>query len=361
MNFRPDRFDLPEHNEIWWSMHCFRQLERPPDLLIFGSSLMLAVTNNGDATYLKQPLDGALHHQSFCLEENLSRHLKKPIRSYSFAVGGQMASDAYAIERTMIDKANRPQLVVWGIAPRDLVDAAFDGAASSDTARYMNKIAGAQIIPPGHRSLPAYIDKAISRLSYLYQMRTDFVCVKQNFLRELRKGLEKIAKPASLPFFQKALDQGGEPPQEIEIGDRIIGVCTHYPETIKDNTREYRKRYNPFKLKTLIEQASYLERFLSLNRELGSRVVLVNMPLTAQNQQLMPIGLYDSYLSELRLLASKYGAEVLDLNSPSIFSSKEFFDTAHLNGLGGEKLARLLSSHLNQTWPNKAQAKDQCR
>ena len=363
VNFRPDRFDLPEHNQIWWSVNGFRHLDHPPDILIFGSSLMISVTNDGDAAFLKQPLDSAVHHSSICLEQHLSQSLKVPISSYSFAVGGQMASDVYAIEKTLVDVAHHPRVIIWGIAPRDLVDAAFDGPSSSDTARYMNKIANARIIPPDHRSLPGYIEGALRNVSYLFRTRTDLNCLKQNCLRQSRTNIENIANKLSPPLFRKSLSLNGEPPQEIEIGDSITPVCSAYPSTIKDNTEEYKKRYNPFKMKHFIEQASYLEKVLSTSKHLSTRVVLVNMPLTSENMRLMPAGVYDSYLSEVRYLAGKYDADVLDLNGAKLFPKQDFSDTAHLNGLGGEKLAKMVAKHLGQYWPKEStpQVKAQCR
>src|SRR6516162_7820054 len=80
-NFHPDPFDLPEHNQIWWTVKGFKELDRIPDILIFGSSLVLSVTNDGDAVYLQQPVDSALHPSSICLEENLTRKLHTPVSS----------------------------------------------------------------------------------------------------------------------------------------------------------------------------------------------------------------------------------------------------------------------------------------
>ncbi len=53
-----------------------------------------------------------------------------------------MASDVYAIAANFVTPQVKPRLIIWGIAPRDLLDAAFPGAVTSDTAQYMNKIAG---------------------------------------------------------------------------------------------------------------------------------------------------------------------------------------------------------------------------
>lgn len=351
-NFHPDPYELPEHNYIWWAVKGFRELKQTPDILIFGSSLVLAATNNGDAAYLQQPLDAVLHHRSVCLEDGLSGRYHHPLKTYSFAIGGQMASDVYAIDKTLVDGKHRPKVVVWGIAPRDFIDAAFDGPYSSDTARYMNKIANEQVIPPAHQSIPSFIEAALSQVSALFKMRTDLLSSEQAFIRQTRPIRDKIPNQWSLNLACKHYKYGPELSQHLEIGDWIIPVCRSYTTKLKDNSAEYSLRYNPFKIKVLKEQLAYLEKFLRLNQEAGTRVVLLNMPLTNENMALMPKGVYDYYLSEIKRVADAYHADLFDFNNGVFFSRKEFADTVHLNGLGGEKLALLTCNFLGQRLKN---------
>ena len=111
-----------------------------------------------------------------------------------------------------------------------------------------------------------------------------------------------------------------------------------------DNTKEYLTRYNPFKPKTFVAQRNYLEKFLEQQNNLGVKVLLVNMPLTGVNMSLLPGPTYETYLYTLKALAKKYNADVLDLNGDPRFNQSDFFDTAHLNGRGGQKFIEVLSS-----------------
>lgn len=347
VSFHPDRFDWPAHADIWWTVRGFKELKHPPDILMFGSSLMLSVTNCAEATYLGRPIDRTLHHRSHCLEDTLAKKGQAKVESYSFANGGQMASDAYAIEKALVDRHNRPKLIVWGVAPRDFVDSAFNGPLSSDTARYMNKIAGYPIIESTHRSLTGYLEQFFMKISFLFQNRADLVCVAHNLQRELRSVISSygVIRPSAIKRKQLELSQATA--DDVEIGDAIVLPINSYSEKLIDNTKEYRVRYNPFKPRTFNEQLFYLEKFLSFNRSFGINVALVNMPLTGINLALMPDGVYERYLSQMQKIAKGYGAAFIDLNNGDIFTQKEFSDSAHLNGLGGIKLARLVADQLS--------------
>jgi hypothetical protein len=342
VTFHPDLYALPQHSYIFWAVKGFRALKRTPDILIFGSSLMVAVTDQGDATYLKHPVDAALHHRSVCLEDALARKTGVPVSTYSFAIGGQMASDVYAIERTLIGEQQPPKVIVWGIAPRDFLDAAFDGPYSSDTARYMNRIAQAPIIPEDHHSLPGYIEKALSKVSAIFRWRTDLAQIGGNVWRKWLSGNDTAASnKTGSPDLQPSLHQ-----LSLEIGDCIVPACTELPTNIRDNSAEYQKRYNPFKPKTLKSQLEYLDKFLTLNERLGVKVVLINMPLTQRNMAIMPNGAYTQYLDGVTKLARLHGSQLINWNDAGSFTTKDFSDFVHLTGLGGEKFVALLGTKL---------------
>jgi len=132
---------------------------------------------------------------------------------------------------------------------------------------------------------------------------------------------------------------------DIEIGEWLIGSNGKPSTELKDNTHEYYLRYNPFKPKTFNNQVSYFEKFLQKQQKLRVKVVLVNIPLTEKNMKLLPPSSYAKYILAMNSLATKYGATIVDLNRDPNFSTSDFFDTAHLNGFGSEKLFQVLSTH----------------
>lgn len=364
--YRVDRFDLPERSFIWWAVKEYRELQKAPDILLFGSSLMLAAVNEGDATHYKKLVDTAKHHSSIYLQYLLNKTYGRDVSNYCFAIGGQMASDVYAIAANFVDNNRKPRLIVWGIAPRDLVDAAFPGAATSDTAHYMNKIAGKALIAEDRRTFNSVIDQFLQKVLYIYKIRESILSNLKQVGRAYeanitqwvsaithKKTEDSIFPPGRQKMLRELMNPRDGNMGDIEIGEWLIGPNGAPSITLKDNTHEYLARYNPFKLKTFASQRAYLEKFLQQQKELGVKVLLVNMPLTVVNMSLLPPETYETYIYTVKLLAQKYGAEVLDLNGDARFPQSYFFDTAHLNGLGAERFIEVLSTDKRLVEPDK--------
>ncbi len=357
LEFNLDPFKIPERSFIWWAVKDYRELKQAPDILLFGSSLMLAAVNEGDATHYKELVDTAKHHYSSYLAQLLQDRYGLPISNFCFAIGGQMASDVYAISTNFVRQNYKPRMIIWGIAPRDLLDAAFPAAISSDTAHYMNKIAGKDIICEDRKTLNSLVDHLLRNVLFIYRARDNFLSLSKQVIRKLQirqsawigsLEISKSGNAAPPPGRQKMLRELMNPRDgtmgDIEVGEWLIGANAEPSKTLKDNTKEYLTRYNPFKPKTFAAQRNYLEEFLRRENDLGVKVLLVNMPLTGVNMSLLPEASYETYLYVVKSLAKKYNAEVLDLNSDPRFNQSDFFDTAHLNGLGSQKFIEILST-----------------
>jgi hypothetical protein len=366
LEFHSDPFNIPERSFIWWAVKDYRDLSKAPDIMMFGSSLILAAVNEGDATHYRKLVDTATHHYSTYLSELLKRRHNYDISNFCFAIGGQMASDVYAIANNFVSKGYKPRVIVWGIAPRDLIDSAFPGATTSDTARYMNKIAGKDIVEEDRKTLNSTIDQFLRKYLFLYRVRDNFLSDLKYAMRQLQvKQAQWIASlktpnaenATPPPGRQKMLRELMNPRDgtmgDIEVGEWLIGANAEPSKILKDNTAEYLVRYNPFKSKTFVAQRSYFEKFLQQQKECGVKVLLVNMPLTGVNMSLLPAATYDTYLYTVKSLAKRYNAEILDLNGDPRFKQSDFFDTAHLNGLGSEKFIEVLSTDSRLAVPTK--------
>jgi hypothetical protein len=139
-----DRVAAPEKSAVWWAYKNWREQSRKPDVVLLGSSLMIAAQNDCDATFYDQTFDAVKHFHSQYLESKLSQTAHHPVTTASFVIGGQMATDAYAIIKTILSDttsgASGARIVVWGIAPRDFIDATFGRPEDTETVRLMNRI-----------------------------------------------------------------------------------------------------------------------------------------------------------------------------------------------------------------------------
>lgn len=345
--YHPDPYQSPNRSWAWWAVQDLRA-QKNTDVAIFGSSLMLAVLNDGDSTYVNKPFDAVTHHRAFYLEHLLEEKLHKPVSTASLAIGGQMASDVYALTTTLFTRNPKPSAIVWGIAPRDFLDSSFTNPDSSETVRYMNKVSGStDVLSTKRRILWDRIQNIADGSFYLYGKRGDLVAstlpYAKSAIHQVRPDadLETVRTPS--PLLSYAMKNLPE-----DNGVDQWRVTPYSPSKVfSDNTAEYMMRYHPFRPKVLETQLSYFEKFLAFAKQEAIAVTLVNMPLTADNLKLLPPGSYDQYLSGVKAIATKYGAQCLDFNDQKTFPRSEFADTVHLNGLGGKHFFELVSAQMN--------------
>jgi hypothetical protein len=349
--FHPDRYSSINRSWTWWTVKGFRQNQAPVDVAVFGSSLMLAALNGSDALFTNTTFDAIDHHQAEYFNHLLRAKLGRPIRSFSFAIGGQMASDVFAMATTLFQSHNQPSVILWGIAPRDFLDATFKHPNYTETVRYINKIANVNVLGE-RKSFWETVEDFLGQVIYLYGKRHDVVIVQQQLCQAFLKRLALLPKSDRIQApFELIKIAMVTLPEDVVPGEFVVKPHEPNREIYTDNSKEYIQRYNPFAPKTLKQQLAYLEKFLNFARSRGIKVCLVNMPLTEDNMNLLPKGAYSAYLCGVERTAAKYGATVLDVNKKGVFNKSEFFDPVHVTALGGMKLFRLIA---NQDWQNLA-------
>jgi hypothetical protein len=109
-------------------------------------------------------------------------------------------------------------------------------------------------------------------------------------------------------------------------------------ERWNNSVKEYKGRYKEIAEKDHSLQMGFLARNLKNLRERGVKVVLVNMPLTKKNLEILPSGFYASYQKEIKDVADMPGVKFVDLGNCSDFNDDDYWDTTHLNHVGGRKL-----------------------
>uniref|UniRef100_UPI003F5254AF hypothetical protein n=1 Tax=Clostridium thermobutyricum TaxID=29372 RepID=UPI003F5254AF len=89
----------------------------------------------------------------------------------------------------------------------------------------------------------------------------------------------------------------------------------------KNSAKEYKARYRDIENKDLTVQMGFLQKTLAVCKARDIKVVLVNMPLTDINRELMPASFYSDFRNRLKKLAEQNGnAEFVDLGDASEFN-----------------------------------------
>jgi hypothetical protein len=75
-------------------------------------------------------------------------------------------------------------------------------------------------------------------------------------------------------------------------------------------------------------------------------VVVVNMPLTKNNRDLLDKSIYEKYMSSVSEIAQKHHSPFIDMDNSNQFTLSDFYDSTHLNEAGGKKLFAALAERI---------------
>lgn len=306
----------------------FEALKQKPDVILLGSSLVMFPFWAMDAAEKKNIDDIFHYHGSEALKKQLKAAGCGQENIYSLAVFGQMASDAYLMTSEFVKGDKTPKVIIYGIAPRDF----HDHSLSSPMATFsFQKIVNLSNFPNyASAFLPDFEKKAdwlAMHLCYFYgkrwrlQMETDKAINKVYSTLGIANPLDSAATKSD------TATKGGGFNLEGSTEDRW-----------NNSVKEYQGRYKEITEKDHSLQMSFLARTLNNLRERGVKVVLVNMPLTKRNLEILPQGFYASYQKEIAKVADMPGVKLVDLGDSKDFDDNDYWDTTHLNHVGGHKL-----------------------
>lgn len=309
-----------------------------PSVALIGSSLPMAAFGKYDRLSgkagLKSDSDVELrtYLESTYFASLLNSHYGRHDQVSNLTCAGCMASDAYVISQALLDKKKTPEIIIYGIAPRDFQD------------NCMPKIGQSPIfeVIPGwvtwgdlfqFRGSPAEgLQRFFSCLSDFYRSRRKYRDVSVGLFSEWINHPQTLFACASLR---------AEPKAEASVCNvpavaRASGNESDKPVSKDEDLKMYERRYQPFNGERFGQEREYFERLLKACATRYVRLILVRMPLTAENAALIPAELsrrFDETLAE----AVKSGrASVIDMNS-GIFVPADFVDSAHLNEIGSKK------------------------
>ena len=302
----------------------FYALKQRPSIVLLGSSLMMFPFWSLDRDLDPSLPDIFHHHVSRALEGKLSEQGWKNPCVFSFAIFGQMLSDAYIYLSEFLKGDRKPDWIIYGIAPRDFSD--HDLSAPTATMTFKRLVGLENLGKYASLYLPGWQDKA------------DFVAAHACFFYGKRWRLQQeVQKAVNKVYGVLGLDQSacGAAANETRPGFVLDGS----PEfRWQSSTNEYGRRYRNIDGKDLDVQMGFLDRLLSLCQERGIKVILINMPLTEKNRSLLPAGFYAGFRARIAKAADRPGIKLLDLGESPEFVRGDYWDTAHLNHSGARKL-----------------------
>lgn len=341
---------------------------RKSNVLVLGTSLITAVNHRLSQT--QQSLSQtAIGHRSppgtaSVLEADLNRVLRATQSKETLsmtAVPGSMLTDQLLILENIIGHGKKPELLVLTVAPRDFIDNENKSARNSPVTRVFFFLSRNQNYFP-HSLSPADIGTCLEgHKTFIDLLRTDI-------LRKAKRETCRITgHPDSLwtatnTDFRKDLKEEREKAEAAQQNNSSKIDTTTLPEfgrkniatALKEDLELYRKRYLPFNSALMERQLSAYDQFLQRAKQENIRVVLLFMPVSRPNSDLLPARVLSELKSRVFARAKQDGVAAYDLDQEVVKQTgsamvlDDFVDSVHVNKAGAEKLIGPISNLIAQ-------------
>lgn len=306
------------------TVNDFNNTKQKPNIVLLGSSLMMFPFWSMDKAYDPVTTSDIFHHHGARVFENKIKEVGgfNDPHIFSFAIFGQMVSDAFIYVNEFLSKERAPEFLIYGIAPRDFSDHDLSSPMATNTFKRLVNLDN--LAPYASLYLPGFQDKiefVMSRLCYFYKNRS-------RIQQEFGKGVEVAYIATGVHEKEKKLDFSN-------AGFMMFGGMK---DRWDSSEKEYTRRYKDIAERDLSMQMGFLQRLLQVARERNIKVVLINMPLSDTNRNLLPPGFYSRFRQEIAAAANQPGVKLVDIGDSAEFNHFDFWDTAHLGPTGGQKV-----------------------
>ncbi|MDQ5967534.1 MAG: hypothetical protein QG625_3691 [Cyanobacteriota bacterium erpe_2018_sw_39hr_WHONDRS-SW48-000098_B_bin.30] len=308
----------------------FLMSRQKPQILILGSSLSLAALppfadNKDNALALRRDLgDPALAQVDL------------------LATPGKLISDDYLLTQTLLYKTRqKPQLLVLTYSFRDFHDnLSMDDLSQTPISRML--------------------DFSQSNLHFYPNLLN---CFTPDGLTEEIKAITSSHQShyqAVVSLYRHAVSDSGKdifkPHQATSNAQKTIiknnaATSANTKASANSNLDEYTKRYQPFNSTRFDKQLACLKGLLETAQKEALPVVLINMPVTEANRNLITCP-DANWQAPIKQLAKQYGADCGDFDAAPLNSNlttNDFSDCVHLNKSGQAKFVAAFTPWLKQT------------
>ena len=320
-----------QHFDFSGTVGGLKGLPSPPQVLLMGSSLLLYpswIVDYGTNTKCGDP-----NHYHFCdgLESACRRAgSSRKLRVYDLSIGGAIKSDDYFLLSKYVLLSNKPAWIIVDCAPRSFYDSGMTKSKDSPIFKYLTNLQDFSKFETEY--FPAVSDKLDFLLSKIFFMW----CHRRYFQDQIL-----LAEMNASSFFNKILA-----PNAMVPGDNNRTVCTNEGKStnnsrtrkILNSLTEYSNRYRGICIPQIQEQMHFFEHFLTRCSDSSINVLVVNMPLTKANRNLLTVEFQKDFNKAISTIIAQHKARYLDLSNDHEFTNDDFADSAHLNAIGGRKL-----------------------
>lgn len=350
---------VPRANQMWYEKSingsnepfCRKIFEyicsQPdPQVVMMGSSLLAVPSISCDEAFVraKSPYSTlpdmfAFSHYKRCdyFKMLLSQSLGKKVDVVNLGLAGIVASDQKLILEKALAYNKKPSLVVWTVAPAEFIwndgrgtDNTRIGQAFTTYAWPFDASAIALTADRVRRECTWHVDLLENELASCKAPMSDYVNKLLN---------RPVEEDKTIAAAKKAL-------AEIET-DTIESEMDAYGRKNRlEDIAQFKMNYAKVDDKLFDKQLDCFTKTLKLCNQHEVPVVVVNMPLTKYNRDLIEKSVYEKYISSINEIAQKHRTPFIDMDRTNNFALSDFYDSTHLNEIGGKKLFAALAERI---------------
>lgn len=328
-----------DQNSVVSKVPEFFASQRRPDALLLGSSLPMQSVALWDAASGAGPdpknlQDVRLYTRARYLEEQLAGKCGKQMSIFNLTCVGCMASDAYLLLKRAVDAGRAPRIVFWGIAPRDFVDNTVPPVGKTPVYEVLADWRCLNDFLKRNATSDEFRDFVISSVWYYYRVKSDYRTLLATLASDLTGHQVSLyaategkkAAPQVYAFRAAERDRG------------VICTVERSGRRLQMDLAEYQGRYNPPNFARFEKEREFMLDMIALCRENGIKLVVFNMPLTAENRALIAPDLMARYRKDVLAAAREGAFSFVDIDAKSDFAADDFTDSAHTSASGGRKV-----------------------
>ncbi len=340
IDFDPYRF--PYQGWAWWTFNDLKASKELHNVALLGSSLMVSAVSCCDANHLNKLLDLTNYHKASYLDDKLTTTFGGKFNTYNLSAPGQMPSDAYLTLKGMLTTAHRPEIVIYGIAPRDFIDSRMASPTDTEPFRFLNRLVNTDDCVSGlFRDPLGRLEWLINRNLYVSHHAVDFQMLGGDTIKAILDKATPVPPGArAYTYWDRTKLMPLYKPGEIHSQAIITQPTSRAQATAewRDNTVEYIERYRHPDRHTYKTQFYFLRKLAQLCKQEKIELILVNMPIAKENIAVLKPEAYLKFVFGLQQFALDQKVATYDLNDFNHYDKSDYHDYVHLNAFGAKKL-----------------------
>ncbi|RTL38828.1 MAG: DUF1574 domain-containing protein [Candidatus Melainabacteria bacterium] len=350
---------VPRTNQIWYEKSVngsnepfcrkiFEYICSQPDphVVMMGSSLLAVPSISCDETFVRArspystlPDMFAFSHYKRCdyFKMLLSQSLGKKVDVVNLGLAGIVASDQKLILEKALAFNKKPGLVVWTVAPAEFI---WNDGRGVDNTR-IGQAFKSYSWPFDASAIALAADRVRRECTWHFDLlENELAACKAPMSEYVNKLLNRPAQE------DKALTAAKQALAANQTDTVESAMDAYGRKNRLEDIPHFKMNYSKVDNKLFDKQLESFTQTLELCNQHNVPVVIVNMPLTKYNRDLIDRNVYEKYISSVSEIAQRHRSPFVDMDSSNGFALSDFYDSTHLNETGGKKLFTALANRI---------------